>query len=68
VNKRTLGKSGLAIAPLAFGGNVSGWTADEATSFQLLDAFVAAGGNFIDTADVYPCWAPGHQGGRRRWP
>jgi aryl-alcohol dehydrogenase-like predicted oxidoreductase len=63
VIKRTLGNSGLAIAPLAFGGNVFGWTADEATSFQLLDAFVAAGGNFIDTADLYSRWAPGHQGG-----
>ena len=61
--KRTLGRSGLAIAPLAFGGNVFGWTADETTSFQLLDAFVAAGCNFIDTADLYSRWAPGHQGG-----
>ena len=61
--KRTLGHSGLAIAPLAFGGNVFGWTADESTSFQLLDAFVAAGFNFIDTADLYSRWAPGHQGG-----
>jgi len=61
--KHTLGNSGLAIAPLAFGGNVFGWTADEATSFQLLDAFVAAGLNFIDTADVYSRWASGHQGG-----
>jgi aryl-alcohol dehydrogenase-like predicted oxidoreductase len=63
VIKRTLGQSGLGIAPLAFGGNVFGWTADQATSFQLLDAFVAAGGNFIDTADLYSRWAPGHQGG-----
>lgn len=61
--KRKLGNSGLAIAPLAFGGNVFGWTADEATSFQLLDAFVVAGFNFIDTADVYSRWAPGHRGG-----
>lgn len=61
--KRSLGGSSLAIAPLAFGGNVFGWTADEATSFQLLDAFVAAGLNFIDTADVYSRWAPGNQGG-----
>lgn len=61
--KRTLGRSGLAIAPLAFGGNVFGWTADEPTSFRLLDAFVGAGFNFIDTADVYSRWAPGHQGG-----
>lgn len=61
--KRTLGNSGLAIAPLAFGGNVFGWTADEVTSFQLLDAFVAAGCNFIDTADLYSRWVSGHQGG-----
>jgi aryl-alcohol dehydrogenase-like predicted oxidoreductase len=61
--QRSLGKSGLAIAPLALGGNVFGWTADEATSFRLLDAFVAAGGNFIDTADLYSRWAPGHHGG-----
>lgn len=60
---RTLGRSSLRVAPLVFGGNVFGWTADEATSFQLLDAFVAAGFNFIDTADVYSRWAPGHQGG-----
>lgn len=60
---RPLGKSGLATAPLAFGGNVFGWTADEATSFALLDAFVADGFNLIDTADVYSRWAPGHSGG-----
>lgn len=60
---RQLGKSGLAVAPLAFGGNVLGWTADEATSFKVLDAFVAAGLNLIDTADVYSRWIPGHQGG-----
>ncbi len=63
MQQRELGKSGLAIAPLAFGGNVFGWTADEATSFKLLDAFVAAGFNFIDTADVYSRWHPGNQGG-----
>jgi aryl-alcohol dehydrogenase-like predicted oxidoreductase len=63
MNKRKLGNSGLEIAPLAFGGNVFGWTADEQTSFQLLDAFVSAGFNFIDTADVYSKWAPGNQGG-----
>src|SRR6185369_13185728 len=63
MQKRKLGNSGLEIAPLAFGGNVFGWTADEATSFQLLDAFVAAGFNMIDTADVYSKWAPGNQGG-----
>lgn len=60
---RPLGRSGLATAPLAFGGNVFGWTADEKTSFDLLDAFVDAGFNLIDTADVYSIWAPGHAGG-----
>ncbi|SIN95948.1 Predicted oxidoreductase [Singulisphaera sp. GP187] len=58
-----LGKSGLEVGPLAFGGNVFGWTIDEATSFRLLDAFVAAGFKLIDTADVYSRWAPGNQGG-----
>ena len=51
------------VQPLAFGGNVFGWTADEATSFRLLDAFVDAGQNLIDTADVYSRWVPGHTGG-----
>jgi len=51
------------VAPLAFGGNVFGWTADEATSFALLDAFVDDGFNLIDTADVYSRWANGHSGG-----
>ena len=60
---RKLGNSGLEIAPLAFGGNVFGWTIDEPTSFQLLDAFVAAGFNFIDTADLYARWKPGNSGG-----
>jgi aryl-alcohol dehydrogenase-like predicted oxidoreductase len=60
---RALGNSGLQVGPLAFGGNVFGWTADEPTSFRLLDAFVAAGFNLIDTADVYSRWAPGHRGG-----
>lgn len=60
---RPLGRSGLTTAPLAFGGNVFGWTADEATSFSLLDAFVDGGFNLIDTADVYSTWVPGHQGG-----
>jgi aryl-alcohol dehydrogenase-like predicted oxidoreductase len=60
---RKLGDSGIEVAPLAFGGNVFGWTADEPTSFRLLDAFVGAGFNFIDTADVYSRWAPGNQGG-----
>lgn len=63
MERRKLGRSGLEVSQLCFGGNVIGWTADEATSFALLDAFVAAGGNFIDTADVYSRWAPGHQGG-----
>src|SRR5262245_54938599 len=60
---RALGGSGLAVAPLAFGGNVFGWTADEATSFRLLDAFVDAGFNLVDTADVYSRWVKGHSGG-----
>jgi aryl-alcohol dehydrogenase-like predicted oxidoreductase len=60
---RKLGNSGLEVAPLAFGGNVFGWTADEQTSFRLLDAFVGEGFNLIDTADVYARWAPGNQGG-----
>jgi aryl-alcohol dehydrogenase-like predicted oxidoreductase len=63
MDKRKLGNSGLAIAPLIFGGNVFGWTADEATSFKLLDAFLAAGFDCIDTADVYSKWVPGHRGG-----
>lgn len=60
---RPLGRSGLTVAPLAFGGNVFGWTADEKTSFDLLDRFVERGFNLIDTADVYSRWARGHQGG-----
>jgi aryl-alcohol dehydrogenase-like predicted oxidoreductase len=60
---RKLGNSGLEISPLVFGGNVFGWTADEPTTFKLLDAFVAAGFNAIDTADAYSRWAPGHVGG-----
>ncbi len=60
---RELGRSGLKVMPLAFGGNVFGWTADEKRSFELLDAFVDAGGNLIDTADVYSRWVPGHTGG-----
>ncbi len=63
MQKRRLGNSGLEIAPLMFGGNVLGWTADEAASFALLDRFVAAGFDAIDTADVYSRWAPGHKGG-----
>ena len=63
MRKRALGNSGLEIAPLAFGGNVFGWTVDERTSFRLLDAFVAAGFNLIDTADAYSRFAPGNRGG-----
>lgn len=63
MDKRWIGKSELEVAPLALGGNVFGWTADEATSFSILDAFVDAGGTMIDTADVYSAWAPGHSGG-----
>jgi aryl-alcohol dehydrogenase-like predicted oxidoreductase len=60
---RTIGTSDLKVAPLVFGGNVFGWTADERTSFSILDAFVDHGLNFIDTADVYSAWVDGHQGG-----
>lgn len=63
MKKRRLGNSGLEAAPLALGGNVFGWTADEPTSFGILDAFVAAGCHLIDTADVYSAWAPGNKGG-----
>jgi aryl-alcohol dehydrogenase-like predicted oxidoreductase len=63
MEQRQLGKSQLKVAPLAFGGNVFGWTADEAASFKLLDAFVAAGFNLVDTADVYSKWVPGNKGG-----
>jgi aryl-alcohol dehydrogenase-like predicted oxidoreductase len=63
IGKRRIGRSEIEIAPLALGGNVFGWTADEQDSFAILDAFVDAGGNMIDTADVYSAWVPGHQGG-----
>jgi aryl-alcohol dehydrogenase-like predicted oxidoreductase len=63
MNKRKLGKTGIEIAPLVFGGNVFGWTVDEPMSFRLLDAFVEAGFNSVDTADVYSKWVPGHVGG-----
>ncbi|PSR54243.1 alcohol dehydrogenase [Adhaeribacter arboris] len=63
MEKRKIGNSGLTVAPLAFGGNVFGWTIDQATSFTLLDAFTEAGFNLIDTADVYSNWVPGNQGG-----
>jgi aryl-alcohol dehydrogenase-like predicted oxidoreductase len=61
--KRVIGTSGLKVAPLALGGNVFDWTADEETSFAILDAFVGAGGTMIDSADVYSAWVPGHTGG-----
>jgi aryl-alcohol dehydrogenase-like predicted oxidoreductase len=60
---RKLGRSGLEVSPLAFGGNVFGWTVDEATSLRLLDQFVDKGFNFIDTADMYSRWVPGNKGG-----
>lgn len=63
MQKRALGQTGLEIAPLVFGGNVFGWTADEKTSFDLLDRFVDAGFNAIDTADAYSRWVPGNKGG-----
>jgi aryl-alcohol dehydrogenase-like predicted oxidoreductase len=63
MQQRQLGQSSLSVAPLAFGGNVFGWSADEKRSFELLDAFVDAGLNLIDTADVYSAWAPGNRGG-----
>jgi len=63
MEKRELGKTGIAVSPLMFGGNVFGWTVNEAASFRLLDAFADAGLNFIDTADVYSRWVPGNTGG-----
>jgi len=60
---RKLGKTGMEISPLVFGGNVFGWTVDQPNSFKLLDEFVGAGFNAIDTADTYSRWAPGHKGG-----
>src|SRR5689334_19754295 len=60
---RTLGSSGLKVSPLCFGGNVFGWTANESTSHKLLDAMLASGVNFIDTADSYSTWVAGHKGG-----
>jgi aryl-alcohol dehydrogenase-like predicted oxidoreductase len=63
MHKRKLGTSGLEIAPLVLGGNVFGWTADRDASFGVLDAFIDAGFDAVDTADVYSRWAPGHQGG-----
>ncbi len=63
MKKKKLGNSAIEVAPLAFGGNVFGWTIDEPTSFKLLDAFVGAGFNLIDTADSYSRWKPGNVGG-----
>ena len=63
MQQRQLGRSGIMVAPLAFGGNVFGWTVNQAMSFRLLDAFVAGGFNLIDTADVYSRWKPGNTGG-----
>lgn len=60
---RELGRSGLQVRPIAFGGNVFGWSADEKATFALLDAFVDAGFNLVDTADAYSAWVPGNQGG-----
>ncbi|MET7348005.1 aldo/keto reductase [Streptomyces mirabilis] len=60
---RKLGSSDLEVFPLSLGGNVFGWTADEAQSFAVLDAYTAGGGNFVDTADGYSAWVPGHKGG-----
>lgn len=63
MHTRPLGRSGLRIAPLVFGANVFGWTVDQATAFRLLDRFVDAGLNAVDTADVYSRWVPGNKGG-----
>src|SRR5207302_2992670 len=63
MTKRPLGRSGIDVAPLALGGNVFGWTADEATSFAILDRFVDLGFNLVDTANTYSTWVPGHVGG-----
>lgn len=61
--RKPLGQTGINILPIVLGGNVFGWTVDEKTSHAILDAFVAGGGNCIDTADVYSVWVPGHRGG-----
>ena len=63
MEKRELGKSGIKVNPFALGGNVFGWTIDEKTSFEVLDAYVDSGLDLIDTADVYSAWAPGNKGG-----
>ena len=66
MEKRKLGRSGLAIAPVVFGGNVLGWSVDQARANRLLDAFVDLGFNAIDTADTYSRWVPGNSGRRIR--
>jgi aryl-alcohol dehydrogenase-like predicted oxidoreductase len=58
-----IGTTDLDVFPVCLGGNVFGWTADERQSFAVLDAYAVGGGNFIDTADVYSAWVPGHSGG-----
>ncbi len=63
MERHELGRSGLKVPPPCFGGNVFGWTVDEARSFSLLDALVDAGLGFIDTSDIYSRWVPGHEGG-----
>ena len=63
MERRELGKSGIKVNPFALGGNVFGWTIDEKTSFEILDAYIDSGLDFIDTADVYSAWAPGNKGG-----
>jgi aryl-alcohol dehydrogenase-like predicted oxidoreductase len=63
MKRRRLGNTGLEVSPLIFGGNIFDWTVDQATAFQLLDAFVGAGFNAVDTSDVYSRWVPGHTGG-----
>jgi aryl-alcohol dehydrogenase-like predicted oxidoreductase len=63
MQKRELGKSGIKITPLVLGGNVFGWTADEARSFEVLDAFIDLGGDMVDTAPIYSAWIPGNVGG-----
>jgi aryl-alcohol dehydrogenase-like predicted oxidoreductase len=63
MQRRTLGKTNLEVFPISFGGNIFGWTVDEQQSFAVLDAYVAGGGNFIDTADTYSVWVDGHKGG-----
>ncbi len=66
MDKRRLGRSNIMVPPLCLGSNVFGWTVDEATSFRLLEAFLDAGFNFIDTADVYSAWKPGNRAANRR--